>query len=1030
MGDKPNAQTSEEKEKLEKQKINIQTEFLNTEDKYLKALKIIEEVYHKKLDESKLLSKADTTTIFSNTAQLLLIHTSLYEKLKSSASDSDNFGTAIGGLIPFLKIYTEYVNSYDAANSLLQSKRGSSNKLNTLLDELHDLPECNRLQLEDYLIMPIQRLPRYELLLRDILRCTVDEGQRSNIEGLLKHVSQVNTHVNQSKGDQLKREKLKKLQTCVKQKIDLFSRPARKFIKDAELDVLYKPPDTFKTYHFFLFDDFLLQTKTEKDKWAFISAFKLKRVKLGDDNDSTQLDVHVEGEGSGLTISSPQMDTEMDEIINPTGDEVTQSTQDLNLLSDATAKKIVIKCKTTAEKHEWREAITNAVAEYHELVKSGKIDPMDPLTQADRKKLANSLGANSGSNAAEQSKKGKQDKWGDKKQEKDLYTYDYLFKLCVMGDGVGKDIFLDNLTEVKVATMRLKTVEVNNKTCKLQLWDTPSYPESTISEQAIKGAQIVLFVYDLMKIESWKNLEKGIRHSFKPDQGLHGILLGHRYLMKDDLADRKVKLDDVLTIAHEYGFDVADIGISEDEVAKFNAKLSRIVERVVESDKRKKPAQATGSGIQSSPTSAHHPPASPAPSVSLVMPEDESDEHKKKEKKQKKGSSKRESLLSKVTPKKKQGNNTLRRETKDDKQIKEEIRETVQADKKEEEAKALKSQNITQIKKKNSTSEGSGSVLEPSDSSEKLDTKLDRSDSKLDKSDKSEKSERREKSDKKEKSERKPKREKSDKSEKGDKSEKSDRSDKGDKSEKSDKAEKVDKPEKADKSDKAEKVDKPEKADKLDKSDKSPEPVSEKTDKKKLHKKNLSGAFPRPNDSQTTPLSDRTTNPEMQRMTASEANLHLGSLAHSADSLSYSGPSPPHKSLTQDNKNEHTRLSPVSENTGQGRLTRANSEMRPMLDSAGVNKGGANEPGSRLSSRLTFSPMSVSSQNVGVSESKIREEILGTGTNQFDAMKIDPYSSSIEDVRKALLTLQREVKRLRSQSIEGKAPSESKPGAS
>jgi hypothetical protein len=64
--------------------------------------------------------------------------------------------------MPFLKVYSTYVNKHPSAIELLIKLQRSSSRFRKFLDECMNK---TGMDVESFLILPIQRLPRYELIL-------------------------------------------------------------------------------------------------------------------------------------------------------------------------------------------------------------------------------------------------------------------------------------------------------------------------------------------------------------------------------------------------------------------------------------------------------------------------------------------------------------------------------------------------------------------------------------------------------------------------------------------------------------------------------------------------------------------------------------------------------------------------------------------------------------------------------------------------------------------------------------------------
>lgn len=118
--------------------------------------------------------------------------------------------------------------------------------------------------------------------------------------------------------------------------------------------------------------------------------------------------------------------------------------------------------------------------------------------------------------------------------------YDYLFILVLIGDsGVGKSCLLlrfadDKWTDSYISTIgvdfKIRTIELDQKTIKLQIWDTAGQERfRTISSTYYRGAHGIIVVYDVTNHTSFDNVSRWLTEIDKyAREGVNKILVGNK----------------------------------------------------------------------------------------------------------------------------------------------------------------------------------------------------------------------------------------------------------------------------------------------------------------------------------------------------------------------------------------------------------------------------------------------------------------------------------------------------------------------
>lgn len=114
--------------------------------------------------------------LFSNLQYVLPLNEQLYEEISkrhASWDEHQKIGDVFEKVAPYFKLYNEYSNNYEQALQLYDKMREKDLAFKNILDVAEAEAEMQGvLRFANLLILPIQRVPRYNLLINDLLRKT------------------------------------------------------------------------------------------------------------------------------------------------------------------------------------------------------------------------------------------------------------------------------------------------------------------------------------------------------------------------------------------------------------------------------------------------------------------------------------------------------------------------------------------------------------------------------------------------------------------------------------------------------------------------------------------------------------------------------------------------------------------------------------------------------------------------------------------------------------------------------------------
>ncbi|XP_014211813.1 FYVE, RhoGEF and PH domain-containing protein 1 [Copidosoma floridanum] len=262
---KLNAKRNLIEEKRKKARL-IAYELLSTEKKYVSTLYLIDQIFQFRVDQENrahtMFPPETVQHMFSNIKSIYIFHNDFLLpqlEVRIDAWDADpRIGDIMKNFAPFLKMYTEYVKNFDYAINLISTLQQKVLRFAAIINEIQKTEECAKLSLQHHMLSPIQRLPRYELLLKDYLRNLVkDNPDYEDTKKALELVSTAANHTNEAMKKIDKFKKLLEIQESIYDSTDLVS-ATRELVKEGRIVKISARSGDHQERYMFLFSDILL----------------------------------------------------------------------------------------------------------------------------------------------------------------------------------------------------------------------------------------------------------------------------------------------------------------------------------------------------------------------------------------------------------------------------------------------------------------------------------------------------------------------------------------------------------------------------------------------------------------------------------------------------------------------------------------------------------------------------------------------------------------------------------------------------
>ncbi|EKE39070.1 hypothetical protein ENUP19_0061G0109 [Entamoeba nuttalli] len=249
------------------QRKNVVKELIKTEEVYVNKLQQFLDFYLKTAltiyPTDKILKKCEEDVIV-----ILGYNKMMYQSVLELQKKEFYYGQGIGDvfqkLAHFLKTYCSYVNSTEAINEHEEKLRKTNKQFDYALNEIRRINSLDTFN--SYVILPVQRIPRYRLLLQELLKTLPPQHSEYNsLNNSLQAIADIGIVMNESKRTLETQQLIGKLTNKFKYSQGMNPiepNASRKFIRFG-LITIYEPEakTKYRSVYLFLFNDTIILTK-------------------------------------------------------------------------------------------------------------------------------------------------------------------------------------------------------------------------------------------------------------------------------------------------------------------------------------------------------------------------------------------------------------------------------------------------------------------------------------------------------------------------------------------------------------------------------------------------------------------------------------------------------------------------------------------------------------------------------------------------------------------------------------------------
>ena len=222
-----------------KQRNFVINEIIDTERVYCDKLLAVQEVIIEPLQKNGIIDTVEMHGQFGYWTVICGIHKEMLDNmLAAREAGTLKMGVVFHKYSHYMKVYKEYRVNFEVALTRRAALMTSNKRFTDLIESAQNNPRCGGSGIESLLIGPVQRLPRYRLLLTELLKFTPSDHEEFDaVTKSLAKISELASDNNEAIRNRENKEKMMEIMMSIdsRTRINLLDDPCRCLLRSAPL---------------------------------------------------------------------------------------------------------------------------------------------------------------------------------------------------------------------------------------------------------------------------------------------------------------------------------------------------------------------------------------------------------------------------------------------------------------------------------------------------------------------------------------------------------------------------------------------------------------------------------------------------------------------------------------------------------------------------------------------------------------------------------------------------------------------------